>query len=420
MYRKKESSLPLIYTPKESKINLGKKMKFKRIFVIVMDSVGIGALPDADRFGDVGTNTFLHTAQRCGGLKIPYLESLGLADLSPIPGVKKVNHPQSFITTMREVSAGKDTMTGHWELMGLETKKPFKTFTDTGFPKALIEELAQKSGHQFIGNVSASGTEIIKQLGEEHLKTKKIILYTSADSVLQLAAHEAVIPLEELYRVCEIAREICMKPEYLLGRIIARPFVGDDANHFKRTSNRHDYALSPGVATALDVLNQSGFTTSCIGKINDIFNGQGVNRTQKTISNVDGMEKTIAETKISFQGLAFINLVEFDSEFGHRRDPLGYGKAIEQFDQQLGKLLPLIQKDDLLVITADHGNDPTHTGTDHTRERVPLIMYSPQFHQGRHLVERSTFADLSSTILKNFNLQQPKHHLGMPINEILN
>lgn len=395
-------------------------MKFKRIFVIVMDSVGMGALPDADRFGDVGTHTFLHTAQRCGGLKIPFLESLGLADLSPIPGVKKVKHPQSYITTMREVSAGKDTMTGHWELMGLETKKPFKTFTDTGFPKALIEELTQKTGHQFIGNVAASGTEIIKQLGEEHMRTKKVILYTSADSVLQLAAHEEVIPLKELYRICEVAREICMKPEYLLGRIIARPFIGANANTFKRTSNRHDYALSPGLDTALDVLNDAGLTTSCIGKINDIFNGQGVNRTQKTTSNQDGMEKTIAETHQNFEGLAFINLVEFDSEFGHRRDPLGYGKAIEQFDQQLGKLLPLIKKDDLLVITADHGNDPTHTGTDHTRERVPLIMFSPKFKQGTYLQERSTFADLSSTILKNFDLKQPKHQIGKPILENLN
>jgi phosphopentomutase len=395
-------------------------MQFKRIFVIVMDSVGIGALPDADRFGDVGTNTFLHTAQRCGGLTIPNLESLGLADLSPIPGVKVVNHPKSYVTTMREISAGKDTMTGHWELMGLETKKPFKTFTDKGFPSSLIQELKAKTGHDFIGNVAASGTEIIVQLGEEHMRTKKLILYTSADSVLQLAAHEDIIPVKELYRICEIAREICMKPEYLLGRIIARPFVGKDRKTFKRTTNRHDYALSPGLDTAMDVINQAKLTTSCIGKINDIFNGQGVNRTQKTISNLDGMNKTISETKLSFQGLVFVNLVEFDSEFGHRRDPIGYGKAIEQFDQQLGQLLPLIRNDDLLMITADHGNDPTHTGTDHTRERVPLFMYSPVFKQGKALVERSTFADLASTILKNFKLKQPSHLIGKPIVEILN
>ena len=395
-------------------------MSFKRIFVIVMDSVGIGALPDAKLFGDEGTNTFLHTAQRCGGLKLPVLGSLGLADLAPIQGVSKQAHPHSFVTTMREVSAGKDTMTGHWELMGLETKKPFKTFTDTGFPASLINELKAKSGHDFIGNVAASGTEIITKMGEEHMRTKKMILYTSADSVLQLAAHESIVPIKELYRVCEIAREICMKPEYLLGRIIARPFVGTSAKNFKRTTNRHDYALSPGVDTALDVLNQAGLVTSCIGKINDIFNGQGVNRTQKTISNLDGMKLTNLETNRTFEGLVFVNLVEFDSEFGHRRDPLGYGKALEEFDIELGKLLPKLTKDDLLMITADHGNDPTHTGTDHTRERVPLFMVSPKFTQGRMLPERSTFADLASTILKNFKLKQPRHQIGSPILEVLN
>jgi phosphopentomutase len=394
-------------------------MSFKRIFVIVMDSVGIGALPDADRFGDVGTNTLLHTAQRCGGLFVPNLEALGLADLEAIPGVKTVSHPKSYVTTMAEISAGKDTMTGHWELMGLETKKPFKTFTDTGFPEALIEELKAKTGHDFMGNVAASGTEIIEQMGELHLKNKKLILYTSADSVLQLAAHEAIIPIPELYRICEVAREICMKPEYLLGRIIARPFVGDSAKTFKRTSNRHDYALSPGVDTALDVLNRAGYTTSCIGKIHDIFNGQGVNKTQKTISNEDGMKKTILETDLNFTGLVFVNLVEFDSEYGHRRNPLGYGKALEAFDVQLGALLPKLTEDDLLMITADHGNDPTHTGTDHTRERVPLFMYSPKFTQGQALPQRSTFADLAATILANFKLNSPKHQIGTAIQTVL-
>jgi phosphopentomutase len=394
-------------------------MKFQRIFVIVMDSVGIGALPDAHLFGDVGANTLVHTAQACGGLRLPYLTKLGLGKLDTIPGVAAVDHPQSYITTLREVSSGKDTMTGHWELMGIETKKPFKTFTDTGFPPALIEALKAQSGHDFIGNVAASGTEIIAQLGEEHMRTKKIILYTSADSVLQLAAHEAVIPLAELYRVCEIARAICMQPEYLLGRIIARPFVGDQASNFKRTPNRHDYALSPGVDTALDVLSQAGYATSSIGKIFDIFNGQGIVRSQKTISNTDGMMKTIAEIKQQYQGLVFVNLVEFDSEYGHRRDPKGYGRALEQFDQELGQLLPKITKDDLLMITADHGNDPTHHGTDHTRERVPLIMYNPKFTQGFQIPERASFADVASTILKNFNLKQPKHHIGKPILEIL-
>jgi phosphopentomutase len=394
-------------------------MKFQRIFVIVLDSVGIGALPDAHLFNDVGANTLVHTAASCGGLSLPNLARLGLGHLDAIAGVPPMPHPQSYITTLREISSGKDTMTGHWELMGIETKKPFKTFTETGFPQELIETLKAQSGHDFIGNVAASGTEIIAQLGEEHMRTKKIILYTSADSVLQLAAHESVIPLAELYRVCELARSICMQPEYLLGRIIARPFIGTQSSNFKRTPNRHDYALSPGVDTALDVLSEAGFATTSIGKIYDIFNGQGIAKSQKTISNMDGMQKTIIESSQRYQGLIFVNLVEFDSEFGHRRDPKGYGRALEQFDRDLGQLLPKINHDDLLMITADHGNDPTHHGTDHTRERVPLIMYSPQFSQGRFLPERSSFADVASTILKNFQLQQPQHHVGQSIDEIL-
>lgn len=393
-------------------------MEFNRIFLIVMDSVGIGALPDAGAFGDEGTNTLVHTAERCGGLALPVLESLGLGDLAAIPGVKQVIHPSSYVTTLREVSAGKDTMTGHWELMGLETKKPFKTFTDSGFPASLITLLSEKTGHQFIGNIAASGTEIIAQLGEEHMQTKALILYTSADSVLQIAAHEDIIPINELYRICEIAREICMHPQYLVGRIIARPFVGRHKQDFKRTTNRHDYALSPGRPTALDVLNQASLTTSCIGKINDIFNGQGVNRTQKTLSNFDGMNKTIAETEREFKGLVFVNLVDFDSEYGHRRDPIGYGKALEAFDKQLGQLLPKLTNQDLLMITADHGNDPTHHGTDHTRERVPLLIYSPIFKEGIHLQERSTFADVASTIMNNFSLKQPADHIGQPIKNL--
>jgi phosphopentomutase len=394
-------------------------MKFKRIFVVVMDSVGIGAQEDAHLFGDVGTNTLVHTAQACGGLNIPTLNALGIADLAEIPGTHKVKHPQSYVTTLKEISAGKDTMTGHWEIMGLETVKPFQTFTDTGFPKSLIDELEQESGHKFIGNVAASGTQIIEDLGEQHLATGAIILYTSADSVLQLAAHESIVSVQELYRVCDIARKICMKPEYLLGRIIARPFIGKDAKTFKRTSNRHDYALSPIVDTAMDVLKNNQLETRCIGKIADIFNGQGVTGTEKTISNEDGMNKTIQQAKNDFKGLCFVNLVEFDSEYGHRRDPLGYGRALEAFDRQLKELLPEMKRDDLLIITADHGNDPTHTGTDHTRERVPFLAFSPSFNDGRQLPERKTFADIASTILTNFKLVQPIHHVGQPIIELL-
>jgi phosphopentomutase len=395
-------------------------MKFKRIFLIVMDSVGIGAQDDAHLFGDVGTNTLLHTSQAAKGLHIPYLNQLGIGDLAPIVGTTKVLHPQSYVTTMKEKSSGKDTMTGHWEIMGLETKKPFRTFTDTGFPKALIDELSKESGHRFIGNIAASGTEIIDQMADEHLASKAIILYTSADSVLQLAAHEDVIPVKELYRVCEIARRICMRPEYLLGRIIARPFIGNKQLGYKRTPNRHDYALSPGIDTTLDILKNNALSTRCVGKISDIFNNQGVSHSTKTISNEDGMIKTMDTTKVSFQGLCFVNLVEFDSEYGHRRNPLGYAKALEAFDKQLGQLLPMLGADDLLAITADHGNDPTHTGTDHTRERVPLILYNMNFNKGIHLQERQTFADLASTILHNFKLKQPVHHIGKPILEIFN
>ena len=393
-------------------------MKFKRIFVIVMDSVGVGAQEDANVFGDVGTNTFLHTFKASGDLKLPNLDKLGFYNLLPSIEAKNTIHPQSYVLTMNEVSSGKDTMTGHWELMGLQTVKPFKTFTDQGFPKALIEELQEKTGHRFVGNIASSGTEIIEKLGAYHMEFKEIILYTSADSVLQLAAHEDIIPVKELYRVCQIARDICMKPEYLLGRIIARPFIGSVKTGFKRTSNRHDYALAPGVDTTLDVLKNNGLKTVCVGKISDIFNGQGVTSSQKTVSNHDGMEQTIQITKTKFEGLCFVNLVEFDSEYGHRRDPIGYGKALEAFDVQLGQLLPLLKEDDLLAITADHGNDPTHTGTDHTRERVPLVLYNKQFTSGTLLLRRETFADLSSTILHNFDLKKPTHHIGKPILEI--
>ena len=395
-------------------------MKFKRVFLIVMDSVGIGAQEDAHLFGDVGTNTLVHTSQAAKGLRIPYLNQLGIGDLAPIVGTTKVLHPQSYVTTMKEKSSGKDTMTGHWEIMGLETKEPFRTFTDTGFPKALIDELTKESGHRFIGNIAASGTEIIDQMADEHIKSKAIILYTSADSVLQLAAHEDVIPVKELYRVCEIARKICMRPEYLLGRIIARPFIGNKKDGYKRTPNRHDYALSPGIDTGLDILKNNALATRCVGKISDIFNQQGVTHSTKTVSNDDGMIKTMDITKIAFEGLCFVNLVEFDSEYGHRRNPLGYAKALEAFDAQLGQLLPMLGEDDLLAITADHGNDPTHTGTDHTRERVPLILYNVNFTKGIHLQERQTFADLASTILHNFKLKQPAHHIGKPILEIFN
>lgn len=396
-------------------------VKFKRIFLIVMDSVGVGYEPDAYLYGDEGSNTLVHTSIKCGGLKIPTLNKLGLYDLDHnILGTSKVAHPLSYVTRLREKSNGKDTMTGHWEMMGIYTTKPFKTFTETGFPKELIEELEEKTDHKIIGNYSASGTEILKQLGEEQKRDNSLIVYTSADSVLQIAAHEETTGVKELYRCCQIARDLCMKPEWMVGRIIARPFIGDNKNNFKRTPNRHDYALSPSEKTVLNLLKDNGYEVSCIGKINDIFNGSGVSKTQKTISNEDGMNKTIFDAKNdNFTGLCFVNLVEFDSEYGHRRNPLGYGKALEEFDVKLNELINNLNDDDLLMITADHGNDPTWKGSDHTREKVPLIAFSKTFKNGRYLNERDTFADIGATILKNFNIQKPSYLLGNQIEEIL-
>ncbi len=395
--------------------------KFKRIFVIVTDSVGIGEMPDADKFGDKGTNTFVHTAERCGGLNVPNMNSLGLGDLAPIKGTSKVDHPNAYCMRLKEASAGKDTMTGHWEMMGIYTTKPFQTFTDTGFPKSLIDELEKETGHKVIGNKAASGTEILKELGEEQMRDNSLIVYTSADSVLQIAAHEEVTGVKELYRCCEIAREICMKPEYFVGRIIARPYIGTNSTNFKRTPNRHDLAVSPSGTTVMNILQDNNYMVSCVGKIGDIFNQVGVVKTQKTISNMDGMDKTIDEAKNhDFTGLCYVNLVEFDSEYGHRRNPLGYGKALEEFDVRLGELIKVLNDDDLLMVTADHGNDPTHTGTDHTREKVPLLCYSKSFTHGRYLDERDSFADIGATILKNFSLEKSPNQIGKVIEELLN
>ena len=397
-------------------------MKFKRIFVIVADSVGIGEEPDAALFGDAGTNTFVHTSEKCGGLNVPVMNSMGLYDLDHnILGTSKVDHPHSYCLRLREASAGKDTMTGHWEMMGIHTTKPFQTFTDTGFPEALIKELEEKTGHKVIGNYAASGTEILKELGEEQKRDNSLIVYTSADSVLQIAAHEETTGVQELYRCCEIAREICLRPEYLLGRIIARPFIGEDKNSFKRTPNRHDLAMSPTGTTAMNILQDNKYMVSCVGKIADIFNNAGVVKTQKTVSNIDGMNKTIEEAKNhDFTGLCFVNLVEFDSEFGHRRNPLGYGKCLEEFDVKLGELLKVLHDDDLVMVTADHGNDPTWTGTDHTREKVPLLCYSKSFKHGRYLEETDTFAVIGDTILTNFGLKKAPNMIGHTIEELLN
>ena len=398
-----------------------KNYRFKRIFVIVADSMGSGYLPDADKFGDKGSNTLVHIGEKMpNGLNVPVMNAMGMGDLDPIKGTSKVNHPQSFITKAHEVSNGKDTMTGHWEIMGINTVTPFKTFTDTGFPKELIDELEKRTGHKVIGNKAASGTEILVELGEEQCRDNSLIVYTSSDSVLQIAAHEEVTGLEELYRCCEIAREICMKPEWMVGRIIARPYIGTDKTNFKRvTGHRHDLALKPSAPTVMNVLQDNGFMTSCVGKIGDIFDMYGVVKTQKTVSNEDGMDKTIDEAKNhDFTGLCFVNLVEFDSEYGHRRNPIGYGECLEAFDKRLAELEKVLKDDDLVIVTADHGNDPTWYGTDHTREKIPLLMFSKSIKNGRYLDERTTFGDIGATILKNFELEKPENLLGEPIEEL--
>lgn len=399
--------------------------KYKRIFVIVMDSLGIGYGKDAKNFhqtgnfSDEGSNTFKHIGEKMK-LNIPTLESLGLADLDDIPNIKIKEHKSSYTLKLNEASNGKDTMTGHWEMMGIKTIKPFQTFTDTGFPKELIDELEKETGHKIIGNYAASGTEILKDLGEEQIKDNSLIVYTSSDSVLQICASEEKTGLDELYRCCKIARELCMRPEWFVGRVIARPFVGKTKDEFKRTSNRHDYTISPSGITAMNILKDNGYDVSCVGKINDIFNGVGVTETVKTISNIDGMEKTISicQKNAFKEGLCFVNLVEFDSEYGHRRNPVGYGKAIEDFDNQLKEFIENMREDDLLMITADHGNDPTWEGTDHTREKVPLIVYSRKINDGRYLGDRDSFADIGETILKNFGLNKDKSMIGKEIKEI--
>lgn len=394
--------------------------KYRRIFLIIADSAGIGHCPRAAEFGDEGSNTFAHAAHSVGGLDVPAMESYGLGKLDDIEGVSPdVQKDGAYAARLLEESNGKDTMTGHWEMMGIYTKKPFKTFTDTGFPEELIKELEEKTGHKVIGNKAASGTGILDELGEQQMKENSLIVYTSADSVLQIAAHEEVTGLEELYRCCAIARELCMKDEYKVGRVIARPYLGDKSGNFKRTSNRHDYALSPSEDTILDELLKKGYRTLGIGKIGDIFAGKGIGESWRTISNEDGMDKVLKAMDEEFEGLVFVNLVEFDSEYGHRRNPVGYARCLEALDKRLLEVEAKMREDDLLLISADHGNDPTYKGTDHTREMVPLLIYSPSLKGASKLGDRASFADIGATIAHNFGIDVPKHLIGKPIEEIL-
>lgn len=390
--------------------------KFKRIFVVVLDSLGVGAMPDAVQFGDAGANTLGHIAdyryRKGQPLRIPILEKMGIGNILPLNGVGSTPSPLAYYSAMREASSGKDTMTGHWEMMGLEVTKPFQTFTDTGFPPELIAELEKRTGHKVIGNKSASGTEILDELGEEEIATGHMIVYTSADSVLQICGNEETFGLDELYRCCEIAREITMKDEWKVGRVIARPYVGKKKGEFKRTSNRHDYALKPFGKTVLNALKDKGLDVISIGKINDIFVGEGITKALKSKSSVHGMEQTIDTAGEDFHGLCFVNLVDFDAQWGHRRNPEGYAEELERFDEKLGVLLEKLREDDLLIITADHGNDPTYKGTDHTREKVPFLAYSQSLEKGEKLPEADTFAVIGATVADNFNAAMPENCIG--------
>lgn len=378
---------------------------FKRVHLIVMDSVGIGEAPDAAQFNDVGSDTLGHIAETAG-LTIPHLEQLGLGTIRPLAGVEAVADHQGYATKLEEVSVGKDTMTGHWEIMGLNIQKPFRVFPE-GFPPELLQQIEAFSGRKVVCNLPYSGTEVLDDYGPGQMETGDLIIYTSADPVLQIAAHEEVIPLEELYRICEYVREITKDEPYMIGRIIARPYLGEPGN-FKRTSNRHDYALDPFGKTVLDSLKDNGKDVIAVGKINDIFNGQGITETVRTKSNMDGVDQLLKVMDKDFTGLSFTNLVDFDALYGHRRDTKGYAQAIEDFDQRLPEILAALKEDDLLIITADHGNDPTFPGTDHTREYVPLLVFSKNMAASGALPQ-GYFADISATIAENFNVPQTEN-----------
>lgn len=388
---------------------------YKRIFVIVLDSLGIGAMPDAARFADEGADTFGHILEKTKTLNIPNLRRLGFLNLKCGGDMKGVESPEGRFMRMREASNGKDTMTGHWEMMGIKTEKPFRTFTEHGFPAELIKELEKQCGKKVIGNKSASGTEIIEELGEEEIRTGSMIVYTSADSVMQICGNEETFDLEELYRCCETARRITMKDEWRVGRVIARPYIGMKKGEFKRTSNRRDYALKPPAPTVLNALKDAGNDVIGMGKIHDIFCGEGITKTYHSESSVHGMEQTIDVCKEEFTGLCFVNLVDFDALWGHRRNVEGYGKEIEKFDEKLGVLLECLSQDDLLILTADHGNDPTYKGTDHTREYVPFLAYSKRMQAGGPLPEAETFAVIGATVAENFGVDMPKGTIGYSV-----
>lgn len=394
---------------------------YNRIFTIVVDSLGIGETEDSKEYGDIGVDTLRHISESVESFNIPNLQKLGLANLHSIKHVKPVEKPLAHFMKMKEASVGKDTMTGHWEMMGLKIEKPFQTFTDTGFPKELLDELTKRTGRNIVGNKSASGTVILDELGEHQIKTGDMIVYTSADSVLQICGHEdeEIFGLDELYRCCEIARELTLRDEWKIGRVIARPYIGMKKGEFKRTSNRHDYALKPYGPTVLNSLKENGFDVISVGKIKDIFDGEGITESNASKSSVHGMEQTLEIMDKDFKGLCFVNLVDFDALWGHRRNPVGYAEELEKFDVNLGKLLNKLKEDDLLIITADHGNDPTYKGTDHTREYVPFLAYSPSMTESGLMETSHSFATIGATIADNFEIDMPKNTIGQSVLEKL-
>ncbi len=383
--------------------------KFNRIFTIVIDSLGIGEMEDAHLFNDKDVDTLGHICEVVDTIKLPTLEKMGLGNIRHFKNIHPVNNPTAYYTRLKEASNGKDTMTGHWEIMGLKVTTPFQTFTETGFPKQLIDELEKRTGRKVVGNKSSSGTEILDEYGEHQMKTGDLIVYTSADSVLQISGHEETLGVEELYRCCEIARDITMKPEWKVGRVIARTYVGSKKGEFTRTANRHDYALKPFAPTVLNALDDANIKSIGVGKIYDIFDGEGINETHKSQSSVHGMQQTIELAKKDFTGHVFTNLVDFDAFWGHRRDPIGYANELMKFDNALAELIEVVNEDDLIIVTADHGNDPTAPGTDHTREYVPFIAFSKRFKVGGALPEGDTFANVGATVADNFDVKMPEN-----------
>lgn len=386
-----------------------------KVILIVTDSMGIGALPDAANYGDAGADTFGHILENKKDMKTPNLIKMGIANIDGVSWKgAAVKDPVGAFGKMAEISKGKDTITGHWEIAGIYTDTPFKTYPD-GFPESFIKAFENAIGTEVLGNYPASGTEIIEQLGPEHEATGKPIVYTSADSVFQIAANTDVIPLEKLYEICEEARRLLVG-DVACGRVIARPYVIENGKR-TRTSDRRDYAVSPPEDTVLDKVKAAGKTVYAVGKISDIFNGKGVTQAVHTDSNMDGVDKTIQALGMDFDGFVFTNLVDFDSKYGHRRDPQGYGQCIEEFDARLPEIMGAMDEDDVLMICADHGNDPVHSGFDHTREYVPLLVYGKKVKAGANLGIRKTFADVGATVADILGAEAPS--IGESFKEVI-